>query len=158
MQSLQTLNGEILMALNRSGTLLRFTVLWFVGSVGSVVLGLQWGIIGVAVCYAVTAVVIEPVNAWVTARALGIPVARFFRSFSGVSQAAAIMGLAVLGARSLLVSAGVPSLGRLVLLVLLGIAVYVPACLWRAPEVTGEVTNVLGRRRPIQVGAALSSS
>ncbi len=34
-QSLQTLSGEILLALNKSGTLLRFTMLWFVRHAGS---------------------------------------------------------------------------------------------------------------------------
>ncbi len=52
-QSLQTLNGEVLLALDRSGWLLRFTMLWFVGSVGAFVLGVQWGVLGVATCYAV---------------------------------------------------------------------------------------------------------
>ncbi len=47
-QSLQTLNAEVLLALGRAGTLVRFTLLWFVGSVGAVVIGTQWGIVGVA--------------------------------------------------------------------------------------------------------------
>ena len=61
-QSLQTLNGEVLLALNRSGTLLRFTILWFVCSVGAFAVGLQWGILGVATCYAVVTIVIEPIR------------------------------------------------------------------------------------------------
>ena len=44
-QSLQTLNGEVLLALNRSGTLLRFTIFWFVCSVGAFAVGVQWGIL-----------------------------------------------------------------------------------------------------------------
>lgn len=145
-QSLQTLSGEVLLALNRAGTLLRFTMLWFVGSVGAFVLGLHWGILGVATSYAVATALIEPVRTYVTTRALGIPVRRFVGSLSGVAQATAAMAVIVLGARAALVAAGVPAAARLVLLALLGAGVYAAACLWRAPEVTLEIKSAIGRR------------
>ena len=47
-QSLQTLNGEILLALGRAGTLLRFTMLWFAGTVVAFAVGVQFGVLGVA--------------------------------------------------------------------------------------------------------------
>lgn len=145
-QSLQTLNGEILLALGRSGTLLRFTVLWFVSSLTAVIVGVQWGIIGVAVCYAVASVVVEPVNAWMTARALQMSVWDFARSLSGVARAAVVMGLAVGAARFGLVSVGAPTVVCLLALTALGIAVYA-ACLPRcAPEVVDEVKQIASRR------------
>jgi O-antigen/teichoic acid export membrane protein len=148
-QSLQTLSGEVLMALDRSGTLLRFTILWFAGSVGSVLIGLNWGITGVAVAYAVATTVIEPVRTYVTTRALGIPVSRFFAAFAGVAQATAVMAAALLILQMLLRSAGLDPAARLVLLVAVGSCVYTACCLWRAPEVTLEVRAVVRRRKPV---------
>ena len=49
-QSLHTLNGEVLMALGKAGTLLRYTMLWTAGSLAAVVIGLQGDIVTVAVC------------------------------------------------------------------------------------------------------------
>ena len=145
-QSLQTLSGEVLLALNRSGTLLRFTMLWFVGSVGALVLGLRWGIVGVAACYLALTLMIEPLLTYLTTRALGISFWRFPGSLSGVAQAAAIMAAIMLPARAALNSSDVPTAARLVLLVVLGAVVYVVACLWRAPEVMLEVKGALDRR------------
>jgi O-antigen/teichoic acid export membrane protein len=147
MQSLQTLNGEILLALGRSGALLLFTVLWFVSSLTAVIVGVRWGMIGVAVCYAVASIVIEPVNAWMTARALRMSVWEFFRSLSGVVAAAVAMGLAVGVARWTLVALGTPALVRLIGMIMLGMAIFA-TCLPRcAPEVVDEVRGMISRRR-----------
>jgi O-antigen/teichoic acid export membrane protein len=146
-QSVQTLSGEVLLALNRANWLLRFTMLWFVGNIAAFAIGLQWGMLGVATSYAIATALIEPVRTVITSRALGISPWRFVRAFSGIVQAAALMGIGVLAARSALTAAGVPPALRLVLLVLLGALLYVGGCLWRAPEMRLEVGNVL-RRRP----------
>jgi O-antigen/teichoic acid export membrane protein len=145
-QSLQTLCGEVLLALNRSGTLLRFTMLWFVASVAAFALGLHWGVLGVATCFAAATALVEPLRTYLTTQALGIPFSRFFFSLMGVAQATAVMGAVVLGSRMALLSLGVPTGARLVLLVLVGAVVYVAACLWRAPEVKGEIGAAIGRR------------
>ncbi len=147
-QSLQTLNGEVLLALNRSGTLLRFTMLWFVGSVSAFALGVQWGIVGVAASYAVVTVLIEPLRTYLTTRALEISFWRFVRAFGGIAQATAVMAGVLLIARAALIESGLPIAARLVLLVALGVVVYVACCLWRAPEVTVEIRGAIGRRKP----------
>lgn len=146
-QSLQHLNGEILYALDQSRTFLWFTVLWATASVAAFVIGLQWGLVGVAACYAISSTLVEPVNAWCTARALGISVWRFLGGMAGVAQATAIMGLAVLGTRMALVSAGVPAPLRLAIVVAVGFVVFAASCWWRAPDVVDEVRNALRRRR-----------
>jgi O-antigen/teichoic acid export membrane protein len=144
-QALHTLNGEVLLALNRAKIFFWFTSLWFVGSVAAVLVGLPWGIVGVALSYAVATLLIEPVRAIITTRALGIPLSRFVRSLAGVAQASLVMAATVFGAREAMVAVGVPAASRLVLLVLLGGAVYVACCLWRVPEVTNELRSALGR-------------
>jgi O-antigen/teichoic acid export membrane protein len=151
-QSLQTLNGEVLLALNRSGTLLRFTMLSFVGSVIAFVAGLPWGIVGVATAYAIATALIEPVRTYLTTRALGISFWRFVGAFRGITEATVVMAGATFTARTALVTAGVPAAARLVLVVALGAVVYVAVCLWRAPEVTVEIRGALRRRRPAPSG------
>jgi hypothetical protein len=145
-QSLHTLNGEVLMALGKAGTLLRYTMLWTAGSIAAVVIGLQGDIVSVAVCYAIATLLMEPLRAWVTTRALGIPLWRFVSSLSGIAQATALMAGALVVARLGLVEAGAPAWLRLVLLIVLGGVVYIPSCLWRAPEVTQEIKSAVGRR------------
>ena len=147
LQAIHTLNGEVLLALNRAKWLFWFTMLWFAGGLGAVALGLQWGIVGVAVLYAAFALAVEPVRALITTRALGIPLSRFVSSLAGVAQATLVMAVAVLAARESMIALGVPPAARLVLLVLLGAGVYLGSCLWRAPEVTGEIRSAIWRRK-----------
>ena len=155
-QSLQTLCGEVLLALGRANWLLRFTALWFVASLCSFVLGVRWGVIGVAACYAVATALVEPVRTYITALALGTSPWRFVAALSGVTQAAVLMAAALLLLRSALVAVDVPAAARLGILVLAGGVVYVPACLWRAPEVVSEIRVAIGgrHRRPEAVAAA----
>lgn len=158
-QSLQTLCGEVLLALGRANWLLRFTVLWFVASLCSFILGVRWGVIGVAACYAVATALVEPVRTYLTARALGTSPWRVLAALSGVSQAAVLMAAALLLLRSALVAADMPAAARLGILVVAGGVVYVPACLWRAPEVVSEIRVAIGgrRRRSEAVPAALDA-
>jgi O-antigen/teichoic acid export membrane protein len=150
-QALQTLNAEVLLALDKAGTLLRFTMLSFVGTIGGCIAGVHWGIVGVATCYAIANLVIEPVSTYLTTRALGIPVRRFIGAFTGVTQAALLMGAGLLAGRAALVQADVPTGARLALLIALGGLVFVSSCLWRAPEVTVEIKAAIRHRRQSRV-------
>lgn len=147
-QSLQTLSGEVLLALDRSGWLLRFTALWFVGTVGAFAIGLRWGVVGVAVCYAAATILIEPVRTYITARALGISPWSFAGSLVGVAQATAIMAATVLAARAALVAAGAPASVRLASLVVVGMCTYGICCLWRVPELRRELAAARRGKRP----------
>ena len=81
-QSLHTLNAEVLLALGRAGTLVRFTVLWFAatsppwrsGAVGN---RRRRGRLRVAT------LLIEPIRAYITTQALGIPLRGSSVSLSG---------------------------------------------------------------------------
>jgi len=57
------------------------------------------------------------------------------------------MMLIVLGARELLVGAGVAEGALLAILVVLGAAVYLGLVLWRDPEVAAEIGRLRERRR-----------
>jgi O-antigen/teichoic acid export membrane protein len=146
-QALQTLNAEVLLALDKAGTLLRFTILWFVGTIGAALAGVHWGILGIATCYAIVNLLVEPVSMYLTTRALGISVWRFLGAFAGITQATAIMAAVLLTGRAALVHAEVPTAPRLLLLIAVGGLVFVASCLWRAPEVRMEVRTAIERRR-----------
>lgn len=150
-QSLQTLNSNILQALDRTRTLLRYSGVFFVSHLVAFSIGLQWGIVGVAAAYAVSSAFVEPLYAWLTARALGISVWRFVGAFAGVAQASLAMLATLLSARAALLDAGVPPGIRLPVLIALGAVVYVPVCLWRAPQVLAELRSIRPRRRQAEV-------
>jgi PST family polysaccharide transporter len=153
LQSLQTLNGDIMWSLDRAGTFLRFTIVWFVASIASFVIGLQWGILGLATSYTICCALIEPLNGWLTARVLGVSFARLVSGFWGVAQATGGMAAAVLAVRTGLIGAGLSPAPRLAICVAVGIAVYLPLLAWRAPETVAEVTSVLGQRRVARAAA-----
>lgn len=145
-QALHTLNAEVLLALGKASTLVRYTALWVVATTAAVAIGYRWELTGVAVAYAVATVVVEPVRAVLTTRALGIPLARFVRSLRGVLEATLAMCLVLVAARAGLEAADVPAAARLLVLVALGAAVYVAYSLRRSCEVTGELAAL--RRQP----------
>ena len=64
-----------------------------------------------------------------------------------MTQASLVMLVAVVAARMALVSAGVSPAVRLALLILLGVAVYVPVCAWREPELRKLLVGLAARRR-----------
>ena len=124
LQSLQSLNGDMLQALDRTTLLFRYSLFFFAMHMTAFACGIPFGVLGVAVAYAISSTVVEPVYACLTARALGISVWRFVGGLFGVAQAAALMALAVLGVRLGLESLGVGAPLRLVACILAGLAVY----------------------------------
>lgn len=143
-QALQTLNNDILMARDRTRTIFRFSLLLSSAHVLAFVVGLEWGVVGVAAAYAVSTTLVEPLQSVLAARALGVSPLVFFRAVGPVFQAAAGMCLAVLAVRLALVDAA-PEL-RLAACVAAGVLVYLPLCAWRVPELAGEARGLLRRR------------
>ncbi len=147
LQSLQTLNTGILIALDRTRLLFRFSIGFFAAHLVAFAVGVQFGIVGVATGYAISSTLVEPIFSWLTARGLGISPLEVPRALAGVAQAAAAMGLSVVVARALLVHEGVAPEVRLLALTLLGAAIFVVGCAWRAPEVADEVRALRRRER-----------
>jgi len=154
LQSLQTLNPNILQALDRTDVLLRFTVVFFVFHLTAFAIGLHWGIVGVAVGYLVSSLIVEPLFGWITTRTLQVSPFVLVKGLLGVFQATAVMAAAVLATRFGLMALGVGAAGRLIAAVGVGIAVYVPCWAWRAGDAVEEIRNF--RRRPRKRPAALA--
>jgi O-antigen/teichoic acid export membrane protein len=146
-QALGSLGTRIFEALGRPATVFRITVLEFAVLLPALVVGLQWGVQGVAVAYAIVSVPLTLFFIWLTTRALGLPVSRPFEALSGVFQAALVMGIVVWFAREALVASETPAGIRLLLSTVLGAAVYVPLCMWRSSGVREEASRALAHRR-----------
>ncbi len=61
------------------------------------------------------------------------------------------MGLVALGVRLALVDAGVPPLLRLLIVAVVGAAVFFALCFWRVPEIRRDIRSVTSRLRPAPV-------
>jgi O-antigen/teichoic acid export membrane protein len=147
-QSLQSLNTDILQARGRTSVVLKFTILFTITHTAGFVVGLQWGVVGVAVAYAITTTLVEPVYLYLTAREIDTSPWRILRAVRGIFQAAIAMALVVLAARVALLDMGVPALPRLAACVALGGLVY--ALLYPRLERDGwaDIRSLLGRFLP----------
>jgi O-antigen/teichoic acid export membrane protein len=154
LQTLQTLNSSIMLARDRTKTFFRFSLFYFASHLVAFVVGVQFGIVGVATGYAISSTIVEPLFGWLTARALGVSLLDFVRSFAGVAQASALMLGALVGARVALLHEGFGPLPRLLLLTAFGVLVFAAASAWRVPELVAEARSALHRRAPLPQAAA----
>ncbi len=145
LQSLQAMNGDILQALGRANTFFHLTIVFFCGHLVAFVVGLHWGVVGVATAYAISSTILEPLLAAVTARIVGVGFLYIPRAIGGSRFASVTMMSVVALARLGFVSAGVGPGLRLALCIIIGVVVYTLACLVFAPAVVADVRSL--RRR-----------
>ena len=146
-QSLQALNGSILQARDHTDWLLRYSLVFTVVTVIAFVIGVPFGIVGVAASLAIASCFLEPLYAVITARAMDMPAWHIARNLWGPTQASVLMVVAVLGARFAAESIGAGPALQLAAGVLAGIVVYPPLLWWRAPEVREDIIGIIRRRR-----------
>jgi O-antigen/teichoic acid export membrane protein len=135
----------ILLAVGRPGIVFRFAVASAALSIAGFAIGLHWGIVGVAVGYAIANTVLIPTYVAIGGRTIGVSLRDFAHALGGVVAAGCGMALVVLGLR-LFALEDISEAGRLVVLIIAGIAVYVPLCGWRAPELREEFRRIRGPR------------
>jgi hypothetical protein len=142
------INMDILLARGRSRTMFRFAIVMTTCHLIAFAVGLHWGVVGVAVGYALSTTFVEPAQTVLAARCLGVSPMVFVRAILGVAGAALGMCAVVLTLRLALVDAGVAPLARLAACVATGGVTYAALLLWRVPEIAQEVRGVLRRRAP----------
>jgi O-antigen/teichoic acid export membrane protein len=147
-QAVQAVNMDILLARNRPRTMFRFSVVMTTCHLAAFSAGLHWGVVGVAVGYAISTTLVEPAQTVLAARTLGVSPMVFVRAIWPVFQAAAGMCVAVLLVRVGLEDVGVGAAGRLVACIGAGALVYAALCAWRVPELLDEVRGIVRRRSP----------
>lgn len=157
LQSLQRLNSSILEARNRTGALLKYSVIVFFASLAAFVGGLHWGIVGVATGYAISSTLVEPYYTLVTARAVDLRLRDFLSSIRGVVEASVLMAAGVLAVRLGLRGSGIGATERLFICVLAGGVLYIPLCFWRAHEVVAELRG-LRPHRLVEPGVAVAAT
>jgi O-antigen/teichoic acid export membrane protein len=143
LQAVQILNVDILQARDRTALLFRFMAFFCATHLLAFSIGLHWGVVGVAVAYAISSTFVEPVLSWLTARELGVSPWLVPRGLLGVGQAALVMAAAVLAMRLGLEHAGVEPAARLAACIVTGLAVYAAVCTWRVPELRIELAGIV---------------
>ena len=144
-QAISGLGWRVLQAMDRAGVVLNFSLGGMVLTVASFVVGLRWGIVGVAASYACVAIPIAVVFAGVAARALDVPLIRLWSAVRGAFESTLLMAAALFVVRAGL--AGQAASVRLAVLVFAGAAVYVPVCAWRVPLIRAELGRLHRRLR-----------
>ena len=78
--------------MDRARIVLNFSIVGMIFTVASFVIGLHWGIVGVAAAYAcVFAIPIAIAFSYVTARTLSVPFVRLASAVRGVFEATSVM-------------------------------------------------------------------
>jgi len=148
MQGFTAVGERVLMALGRARTLLRFSVLRTALSIGAFAVGLHWGIVGVAACYAAVTLPVQVYLTVLVTRTLGIERLQFLRSVSGVAQASFAMAALCLVARELLRDTTLGTTPRLLAVIGVGIAAYALALSFRGRDVLAEFKQLRPRAAP----------
>jgi O-antigen/teichoic acid export membrane protein len=145
-QSLQVFNGPVYQAYGKPGLFLRYMLFSSAVTFGGFVVGLHWGVVGVAASFAIARWIVLVGNTGLLCRTLGLRVARALRSDVGIGLLAVAMAAAVEGARRGLLHLDVTAGPRLAALVVVGSAVYAALLVTLAPDVLAELRTSIRRR------------
>ena len=145
-QCLALLGQRALAAINRTRFILRFSVAESALSIGAFALGLQWGIVGVAACYAIVSIPLQVIYIGLTARAMHTTLLSVGRQLLGVAVATALMVGVCLGVQDLLISEHLGPAVRLALVILTGVLVYAGASWVVNPGAIRELHSLRPRR------------
>jgi O-antigen/teichoic acid export membrane protein len=145
LQSLRALNTAILLASDRPGVLFRIALVGLPVYLLGFVVGLRWGIVGVAAGASIAASIIQPLYTVASARVLGIRSLEVLYQCSRVILAAIGSFAVALALRLVLVDLAVPAAGRLLVLVCSFVALYVTFVLVAEPRIRHEARWFRGR-------------
>ena len=158
LQSLVRLNGSVQQACDRTDVMFRWSLLIASANLVAFAVGVSWGIVGVAVAYALTNTLLQPVNVWLTGRIVGISLATFCRNLAGTVRATAVMLAAIVPLRQLLVAEDVADSLRLVAVVVVGGAVYALAAALLDRPLLDELRSLRRGRAPRAVASPAPAS
>jgi PST family polysaccharide transporter len=143
--SLTCTAGSVLMARGRTDFLFYLGIAAVFLQVPAFVIGLKWGVEGVAAGHLVATVLDAALAFYVVLRVLGQGYSRFLRSVAKPIVLAGLMALVVMGCKAAFPSGYVPAV-QLAALVLIGGATYGGLALVFAPESLREVSRFFRRR------------
>ena len=134
LQSVIALNSLVLMALGRARALLRFSLVALALSLAGFLVGVRWGVTGVATGYLAATALIVPLYVGVALRALELRARALGAHLSGVAEAALGMAVILVALRLGLDALGAAPAVRLGACVALGAAAAGALLAWRVPE------------------------
>lgn len=145
--SLVALHFSIVQACGQGNALLRLNMIVSIVTISAFVLGLPFGIVGVAGFYAVAKWLLVPVDTRITTTAVSFGFWRALRAGTGTLPIGAAAAAAAFAFRALLVSEGVPAIVRLLVVSLAMLALYAALVAVAAPSVVGEIRALIRSRR-----------
>jgi len=145
-QSFQSLNPAVLQGLGRVGLLLRFMTVSTVLVVGAFALGLVWGVVGVAALFALARAIQLVASTWLMARVTRLSLTDILAEFARVGLVSLVVGAAALLARLALLRVDAAPLARLVVVIIVGGAMYVGVIGWKQRDLAVELRHILRRR------------
>jgi hypothetical protein len=111
------------------------------------VIGINWGIEGVAACFVVCQLIAVEIPMFILVLSqMRVSPRTVAGRLWGVAAASLVMAAACLLGRSALEAFGVSMAGRAALTIGLAIAVYAPALWWLAPQVSRRVVGICSTR------------
>jgi O-antigen/teichoic acid export membrane protein len=152
-QSVESPVGLIYTSLGRTDVILKWAFYAVPVVLLSIIAGLWWGVIGVAISYSACyfLFLLYP-SILISGRLIALSPWAWFRNLAGVLGCAALMGLVVAGVHMLLPKAWTP-LAQLAVLVALGVAAYLGGlCIFRVrawQELLGLINERRGRARKV---------
>lgn len=145
-QSLQAFNGQVYQALGLPGLFLRFMFFSTGVTFSAFVIGLHWGVSGVAASFAAARTIVLLANTVQLSRLVELGLWRTVRSYLAVIGRAGVMAGAAYVGRLALVDAGLGPGPRLVLVAVGGAAFYLALTVIAAPELVRDLRSSLRGR------------
>jgi O-antigen/teichoic acid export membrane protein len=150
-QSLARLNSSVLQAVNRTGDLLRYALVSVTASVAAFVVGVSFGILGVAVAYAIATTLAASYYAHLVTRAVGLSLRDVLRSLRGVVETGILVAVTAALLRAAVADAGGGPAARLAVVIATGALLTIPCLAWRARPVFDDAMSML----PVRLRARL---
>jgi O-antigen/teichoic acid export membrane protein len=140
--SLVTLNWSVLQARGQATKLLWLNILTTAVTLAAFFVGLNWGVAGVAGCYAAARWILVLPDLWVTGRSVSVGPIAALRASGTAVPLATVAAAADYGLRALLVSAGTAPVLRLVVVLAVGGVLYAALLMSGAPGLMRELRGL----------------
>ena len=145
-QSFVSFNGQVYQALGLPGYFLRFMYFSTAVTFSAFVIGLHWGVAGVAASFAAARTIVLFANTIHMERLIRLGLWRTLRSYLAVMLRGGAMAAAVFLGREMLIHAGVSAAPRLVAVSVGGAIVYFALVALTAPELVRDLRTALPGR------------
>ncbi len=145
-QSFHAFNGQVYQALGRPGLFLRFMLFSTGVTFSAFVIGLHWGVAGVAASFATARTIVLIANTIQMSRLVELGVWRMLGSYAAVIWRAGIMAAVVFAGRLGLVHLALPIAPRLVVISVGGAVFYFALTAVAAPELVRDLRSGLSGR------------